>query len=67
MNTFFEKALLVFKFLGCLVEDKNKRKDFACFFENPTNFKDWSASRVKISVTAPLSVFGRFFPVSTLH
>jgi hypothetical protein len=28
-------ALLVIKLLGCLVEEKNKYKDFACFYENP--------------------------------
>jgi hypothetical protein len=28
-------APLVIKFLGCFVEEKNKNKDFACFYENP--------------------------------
>jgi hypothetical protein len=31
-----------------------------------TNFKDWSGSRVIIFMPAPLSVTGRFYPVSTI-
>jgi hypothetical protein len=34
-SVFYVHAPLVFKFLGCLVEEINKYKDFACVFETP--------------------------------
>jgi hypothetical protein len=59
------QELMMFKFLGCLVEEKNKCKDFACFNENLAKSKDWSGSRILISVPACLSVISQYFPVST--
>jgi hypothetical protein len=44
-------AQMVFRFLGCLMKEKNYRKVCSCFFENTygTNFNDCSEVRIRIS------------------
>jgi hypothetical protein len=56
-----------FKFSGCLVEEKNKFEDLHDYMKTLTNIKNWSGSRIMISIPAYLSVIGRFSPVSTPH
>jgi hypothetical protein len=49
-----------------LLDEKDKLKDFACFYENPTITKDCSGSRIIISVAVfPLyhwSIFSSVHP-----
>jgi hypothetical protein len=59
-------AFQIFR-LPCLVEEKNKFKEFACFYLKHTNSKDCCGSRIIIFVPASLSVIGRFSPVSIPH
>ncbi len=47
---------MVFKFLGCLVAEEKNHKGSASFYETLTAFKDWSGSRIIISLPASLSV-----------
>ncbi len=54
-------------FLGCLIKEKNKYKIMVPPTKTITNLKERSGSRIIISVTASLSVTGRFSPVSTPH
>jgi hypothetical protein len=56
-------ALLVLKFLGCLVEEKI----FHASMKTLTISKDCYENHIIISVPAYFSVSGWFSPVSTLH
>jgi hypothetical protein len=59
-------AQLVYTFLGCLFQEKYKRKVSACFFETLTNSKYCSGSRIRISVHLSSLSLADFFFASLL-
>ncbi len=56
-------AQIVFKFLACPVQDKNKFKFSACFFETLTKFKTYFESLIKILFRLSFALIARFSPV----
>jgi hypothetical protein len=65
-SVLYVHSSLVFKCLGCLVEDKRNIKIFLASLKTLTNFKkNCSESRIIISALASLSFIGRFSPVTS--
>ncbi len=62
-SVLYDHAPLIFKFLECMVEEKNVHTDFACFSENPWNVPIPRSSEFQFGS----SVIGQFSAVSTVH
>jgi hypothetical protein len=54
---------MVFKFLACVVVVKNKYEVSAGFFENTSNSKSCSESRIKFLFRHSFALIGQFFQV----
>ncbi len=66
-SVFYIHAPLDFKFLGCLAKEEKNINILLTPVNTLTIFKEFFGSCIIISVTASLSVAGRFSPVSTVH
>jgi hypothetical protein len=62
-SVLYVRALMVFKFIACLVQEKINAKFLLASLKTLTNSKKCSESHIKFLFWLSFALIGRFFPV----